>query len=82
MTFQSLTGVLSQCREAAREYIGGMDGFRRFFQEWTISRIKVIKNAYFYFAKLARDDLIYRRKQKLSRRRVWNLFYPFLYHEQ
>ena len=37
MTFQSLTGVLSQCREAAREYIGGMDGFRRFFQEWTIS---------------------------------------------
>jgi len=29
---KSLTGVLSQCREAAREYIGGLDGFRRFFQ--------------------------------------------------
>ena len=23
--------VLSQCREAAREYIGGLDGLRRFF---------------------------------------------------
>ena len=26
-----LFSVLSQCREAAREYIGGLDGLRRFF---------------------------------------------------
>ncbi|CAG5108010.1 Oidioi.mRNA.OKI2018_I69.chr1.g3595.t1.cds [Oikopleura dioica] len=29
--FQSMTGVLSQCKAAARAYIGGMDGLRRFF---------------------------------------------------
>jgi hypothetical protein len=30
-SFQSMTGVLSQCKSAARAYIGGMDGLRRFF---------------------------------------------------